>query len=424
MNFKKRFSTILLALMLVVNSLPVINVSATTIAGPIEVVNSASPSSKMIFANGRYYSVGTGPFINSSTDNVTWDTTCNGDLNDASDGTPASDLVYLSDIKYANGVFIATGGSAGAGIAMARSTDGVNWTSIKIAEVSVLSSIEYSTALNLWVVGGYDDVYNDPFFYTSSDNGITWTKRNPANSNYITSIIYTNSKFIAVQTNGFSMTVNLQTSVNGIAWTNVTTSIVDSFNSVNYVNGKFVALNFAKGMYESADGVNWTTKNLGLVGTYNLGKITYDNNQYVIVGSKTVSGVEKAIALVSSDFATWDEIIIENGPFSRITSVLYYNGKFRMTNINGKIYSTTFAPSVPLTTLTQDNPVIIPLNVESATSGGKNIGQAVAVYKALLTKVDGTTSNKALQRLTSLTAQIGSCDTYKPSLSVGSNSLH
>jgi len=160
------------------------------------------------------------------------------------------------------------------------------------------------------------------------------------------------------------------------------------------------------------------------VGTYNLGKITYDNNQYVIVGSKTVSGVEKAIALVSSDFATWDEIIIENGPFSRITSVLYYNGKFRMTNINGKIYSTTFAPSVPLTTLTQDNPVIIPLNVESATSGGKNIGQAVAVYKALLTKVDGTTSNKALQRLTSLTAQIGSCDTYKPSLSVGSNSLH
>jgi len=426
MNFKKRVSTILLALMLVVNSLPAINVSAATIAGPIEVVNSASPSSKIIFANGRYYSVGTGPYINSSTDNITWDTTCDGDINDATDGTPAYDLAYLSDIKYANGVFIATGGSNGLGIAMARSTDGVSWTSIKIPEVSWLTSIEYSSTLNRWVANGYDNnYYNDNFFYISNDNGITWTKGTSNNTSFVQHMVYANNKFVAVTSAPFASTATFQTSVNGINWTDSPTTITNSFINVNYINGKFVALGLNnQAVYESVDGITWTIKNLGLVGTYRFLKTISANGQYLIVGDKTISGVQKAMALVSSDFTNWEEVLLDNGPNSAITSVIFNNGKFRMGNINGKVYSTTFIASVPIVTLTQDNPAIIPLNVESATSGSKNIGQAVFVYKALLAKVDGTTSNKSLQRLISLVTQIGSYDTYKPSLSSGSNSLH
>jgi len=415
MNFKKRFSTILLASLFIINLLQTINVFATTSTGPIETVNPTTQMIyKTIFANGKYYIVGGDQsdgkkaFISSSADFITWQ-----DVNviaNASDGTSSLDLDTLFDIKYANGVFIAVGAASSIGANMARSTDGINWTAIRNPSPNYFNSVEYSSVASIWIAGGLNGQV-----FTSADNGVTWATRTTANSEDIGSVIYANGKFLAVGWAG-----SAQSSVNGIAWTNIVSPMNEYLRSVSFLNGKYIAVGWLGGVYESSNGTVWAPKSLGLTGTYDFYQTIYADNKYVVIGCKIEGAIEKSVAITSSDFTSWSEIIIDNGPISFLTSVIYNDNKFRMTNMAGRVHSTTISINGDI--LPNGQPRCY-FNVEASTTSNKNIGQGLDVYKALLTKVDSSAGNKSLLRIIALLTQIGTYDTYKPYLLSGSNKL-
>jgi len=432
MDFKRKISILSLVSMLIINSLQTIKVSATTIVGPIETIRPSTTNdiNKIIFANGRYYIVGGGgnekSYISSSLDFVTWEDVAN--IADVSDENSSSDLDSLKDIKYANGVFIAVGSSkhpnsngnknTDGGVSMARSTDGINWTGIRDPRLGWLNSVEYSTALNLWVATGWDADLNG-FIFTSSDNGVSWTKRTSATNKQIFSVIYAIDRFVAVGLDG-----SIQVSGDGISWVLVNTTITETLVSINSPNGKLVALGLLGGVYESSDGWNWFEKDLGLVKDYKFSQIIYENNQYIIVGGG-INGKKEAVAIVSSNFYDWEKVTIDEGSDDLLTSVIYNDDKFRMTSRKMKVHSTTFTTEVPPSSpfLFSSNEAITPLEIQSATSGNKNIGQAFSVYKTILNEVDSTKGNKSLNRIIEFLSYIGDYNTYKPLLSSWGNKL-
>jgi len=419
--------------MLTISPLPTIKVSATTIAGPFV---SSSPTTevinKMIFANGKYYIVGGDEndgkkaVIYSSLDAITWQAIS---IANCSDGTLSSDLDSIRDIQYANGVFVAVGKSASTlGVTMAVSTDGVTWKAIREAN-SNLYSVTFSGYYGLWATSGYNTSLGG-VIYASFDNGVSWYNTGAGGGN---GIVFaddeSNPDPLFWTVGGMRDHPTEQRMTSDINYANAGEldgwyyfeNDVEDLTSIDYINGWLMAVSDSN-LYLKGDDYFYYRVLTGVTGTVgHFSKITYVNGQYVIPAGKWDGSKWNAIAIVSSDLENWQAVTIDTRGGS-LTSVVYNAGEYKMTDSIGNVYSTSFIPSVP-PTIKQDNPVVIPISVESATNGNKNIGQALSTYKALLTKVDNTNSNKPLSRLNALLLQIGSFSTYKPSLLAGTNQL-
>ncbi len=242
------------------------------------------------------------------------------------------DYLKPSNIVYGNGVFIITGeSSTSTDTWFYRSTDGVNWTPIKIntGETFGISSNSVKFINNRFVAllgiywyktidGKKIRTKTEDWFYEST-NGISWTKHQLIvessenlnqmdidfyNGTYVrvgetgsiftstdldnwirrvsettvklVGITYGKGQFVITGDNG-----TILTSTNGINWTKQETGTDAYLIRSRYANGTYIACGYNGTILQSIDGVSWTDIDNGTAGLrYGL---AYNNEKNVMV---------------------------------------------------------------------------------------------------------------------------------------------
>jgi hypothetical protein len=217
-------------------------------------------------------------------------------------------------VTYGNGKFVtvATGNADSA-----YSTDGIQWTKIKIL-VGSLDDVTYGN-------GKFVAVGNSKAAY--STDGINWNPATIPSTNIWAHVTYGNGKFVAV---GYSGTQNglpggeAIYSTDGINWNLAIIPNSGKWHAVTYGNGKFVTV--AGGNYiedkaaYSTDGINWNMVTIPSGGWYDA---TYGNGKFVAVGYN--NDINKQAAY-STDGINWNPAKMPNSASWKC--VTYANGKF------------------------------------------------------------------------------------------------
>lgn len=165
-----------------------------------------------------------------STDGTSW----------TSSNALANTGVSWSAMKYANGVFLATGSN----VKIGRSTDGINWSVITHSRLRQGGG--YGNGM--WIQASASQNNGRAYYYTSTDNGVNWTERTGP---------------YQLDRNGFEAP--------------------GGFNDFMYGGGKWVAWTSQYSSAYSTDGINWTTFMLP-AGNYYKGAYSERLGLFVLVG--------------------------------------------------------------------------------------------------------------------------------------------
>lgn len=212
--------------------------------------------------------------------------------------TPLDKALY--GIDYGEDTFIAVGIATGTEPYAVRSHDGIHWEKISTGLGNYdLNDVCYSPKHKMWVAVGMG-VTSNGYIITSTDNGETWTTRQPAGVYTWEKVKFLNGIFIAVGSSGWTCT-----STDGITWTAIQSNVVTQVVwDVIYDGSQYVlcGTNDVTDMYlaTSTDAVNWTEVANNIVGTgYAL---LWDNvNQQYLVGTSSQ-------LLKSTNLTTWTVI--------------------------------------------------------------------------------------------------------------------
>ena len=194
------------------------------------------------FGNGVYVLLSSqgGTNMITSTDGINW--TARTAL--------ANTGVSWSYMVFANGKFLATGDNS---LKTATSTDGINWSIVTYPRIRAGGN--YGNGM--WIQAGPSQNNGRAYYYTSTDNAVTWTERTGP---------------YQLDRSGFESP--------------------GGFNNYIYGNGKWVAWVSPYQSAYSTDGINWTTFMLP-VGNYMYGLYSSRLGLFIIVGAAgttTISG--------------------------------------------------------------------------------------------------------------------------------------
>jgi hypothetical protein len=219
---------------------------------------------------------------------------------------------HLNKAAFGSGRFV----SVGSGGAIFTSPEGTSWTQRVSGTSKDLAAITY--AKDIFVAAGAEGT-----LLTSAD-GIDWTARSSGTTSDLLTVAYGNGVFIAAGTG-----VILR-SADGSTWT--ITALNDKFNDTYILSGaawdgqKFVVVgNYLRSLggvlFTSADGTDWSSRNLDAAGVVFTSGIAYGDGFSVIVG---LTGMA-----VSRDLITWvvPSFDISPAPVSG-TDITYANGTF------------------------------------------------------------------------------------------------
>ena len=270
--------------------------------------------------------------------------------------SPLPSTNWLYAIIYANGQFVAVGGTSpatwqGAGVIL-RSTDGTSWTQATIpggtgtlrsvtsgqgtyvaAGRTIINSLDgkswgpslsggsgYSAVAhgnNLFVAASY------PYIYISTNNANTWTRYPLAGFEFSLSLIaFGNDEFVAV--GGHGGVGGISTSTNGTMWSGKLSDYL--VRSICYGGGIYVAVGGKGTMKVSPETTTWTTGNSGT--TNNLLGVGFGGGVFVAVGSR-------GTILTSTDATTWAPRA--SSVTNDLTAVAFGNGHFVAVGANGTI---------------------------------------------------------------------------------------
>ncbi|NCN11121.1 MAG: hypothetical protein GW938_14880 [Leptospira sp.] len=257
---------------------------------------------KMRFLNNKFYGVGSGGQVYSSTDGETW--------NKKSLGTNQQ----LFDIGFINNKFTIIGNTV-----HFNSDDGENWTDISSTFSQTNELIGIGNFASTLVVFGKG-------FTSLSTNGSTFSLGGSVGNNVFYSDSASNSTRIVLVGNnsttftgtviiGTFVAANLSFSSGGV------TGLASSSNlsAIAYNGIRFVTVSLAGKVYYSNDGSVWLLGNSGLPTTIGLNGITYGQNKFIAVG-------KFGTILSSNDGITWSAI--SSGTSVDLKSIAFGNGKF------------------------------------------------------------------------------------------------
>lgn len=180
------------------------------------------------------YGARTPQIIFTSSDGIAWE----------QHDSPVEDA--LSDVIFANGIFMAVGGSQGIDATVITSSDGENWNAQNVTMNTQLYGVAYGNGV--FAAAGYSgDIM------VSGDNGATWSKRPSGSSNMIRGISFQNGIFITGDNYG-----NVMTSTNGTNWHLKSTDTGFIFYDLAYGNGVFVAVGGFETLV-STNAIDWQT---------------------------------------------------------------------------------------------------------------------------------------------------------------------
>lgn len=171
-----------------------------------------------------------------------------------------------SKVGYGNGVFMAVSGDYYNDNEVVISTDGINWTLLGDPPAIGKTWNRPVYGDNKWLLIRASDTFGDQSFYTSSNNGLTWTSHSyphyfPYN-NYIDPV-YGNGVFI-IASNANRFTDFVYYSSNGINWQTASVGTTGTWQDINYNLNGFTLLSSYYGMQEgilvtSTNGMNWSS---------------------------------------------------------------------------------------------------------------------------------------------------------------------
>lgn len=257
-----------------------------------------------------------------------------------------SDYIKPSNITYGNGVFVITGSSStSADTWFYRSTDGIDWTPIKINTgrsygvnsnsvkfinnrfVALLGIYWYRT-----IDGKEVRTKTENWFYESVD-GITWTKHEliieSSDDLSQMDIEYHNGTYVRVGGTG-----SIYTSTNLDNWTRRTSGTSLKLVGITYGKGQFVVTGDKGTILTSTDAVNWTKQESG-TDAY-LIRSRYANGMYIACGYN-------GVILQSIDGVMWRDI--DDGT-SGVRYGLAYNNEDNVMVITAYRYSS--AGTIPI----------------------------------------------------------------------------
>ena len=187
-------------------------------------------------------------------------------------GSTIAETFHFKQVVYGNGYFLAIGNfdsTAYGKVMVIDETDFSTYTLIDLPdtvnEQATWTNIVFIASVNRFVISGkYAAGANigEPVFYTSDNNGSTWTKSD-LSAITLTSTspsIYTsygNGKIVAVGGYGSGTTSMFISTDNGATFNE--TIVNNTFYKLQFLNGFFMAYHDATGSvgYISSDGVNW-----------------------------------------------------------------------------------------------------------------------------------------------------------------------
>lgn len=253
------------------------------------------------YGNGHFVHCNNDGVIYESTDAVTW-----------TSRSPAGGIaVDFHDVKYANSLFMAIGGSTQIGVQ--TSADGVTWTakSSPTGPGNTLS-LEYRASSTSWIAVGYDNTTGLYKAYTSTNDGVSWTVRTYAtvSGGIMFGLVYdaSHDKLLTIGPNisgGDSLHAQISGD-GGVNWTKtyITDSGLASNISWNAIQsddaGHWVACGSNGVLIYSTDfGATWTQAATGTFQVlYSLGYNAAMTPEWVCVG-------QNGATLTSSDGITW-----------------------------------------------------------------------------------------------------------------------
>ncbi|WP_221414169.1 immunoglobulin-like domain-containing protein [Paenibacillus sp. 598K] len=271
----KRWLAIVMALLIMVGSLPQMAVAASpldswTVRGPLPTGENLID---VAYGNGTYVAVGNNGVVMTSVDGASWTNQTSGITSN------------LKDVSYINDQFVAVG----QGGKIILSDDGASWTSATNNDTSELTSVAYGNGMYV-AVGGFGKVL-------TSGDGASWTL-NPNSPVIGNSVLYAitfgNGVFVIAGNNGSDGTI--YTSSDGTSWTSQSSNVYVSLLDAVYGLDKYVVVGTEGKIVTSEDGVTWTQRTSGT--QENLLSVTYGNGKYVATAN---SGVIKS----STDGVTW-----------------------------------------------------------------------------------------------------------------------
>jgi hypothetical protein len=268
---------------------------------------------QILFTNDRFFALGTGNYIASSTDGISWDSIFVGPITTRKksitygpsgyvlaeeDTNGDSTFIWSSEkgnawvkrysihgysfkVAYGNGQYVIAGfaGSTSGNAWTLTSSDATTWARHN-PDSTIFCFTDITYANQKFVAVGATMVPGWAGFTMTSSDGSTWTNKTPEAERLpyeLWSVAFGNNRFVALGQNGGSFI-----SSDGISWSRGDTSLTDDFMSITYGKGYFVGIGQGR-IFQSTDGVHWTTTDT--VSTCNAQyQIAYGNDRFVMSG--------------------------------------------------------------------------------------------------------------------------------------------
>jgi hypothetical protein len=281
----------------------------------------------VVFVNGIFFTFQSGSFgggsagVSTSTDGINWT------LRTMSHG--------ITNVTYAAGLYIAVGGNSSSLCYIDSSTDGFTWTNrvnVTLGASTGLSDVIYANSIFV-AIGSSGAIY-------SSTNGTTWTSRTSAlGTADLLKIEYLNGYFIVCASAG------IMYSTNGTTWTAQTmvSQNVSSYtwNFSAYVNSRWVSLaKNSQNAFGISTAIGTTTFTNSQGPTYSSDKVANSGSRLVVScsGATTHDSIQTSI-----DGQVWSGVIKPTafGASDIAINMTYAAGNFVMLKDTRIWYSTT-----------------------------------------------------------------------------------
>jgi photosystem II stability/assembly factor-like uncharacterized protein len=183
---------------------------------------------------------------------------------------------------YGNGTFLAFNPSWWT---FAISFDGMTWN---VNPIGVISDGFFGN--NIFIIGGNSGIFK------SKDYGVSWTKTDPGT--WLYDIAFGNNTFVGTISGGVIKSID-----NGTTWTYNSNLVSGSLNGIIYGNSKFVAVGSEGKIFTLSNGdMTWVERTSGT--THDLNHISYGNGTFVVVGDNDYP--PSSVILISDDSGvTW-----------------------------------------------------------------------------------------------------------------------
>jgi hypothetical protein len=325
--------------------------------------------------NGTVYcAVGDNGVASTSPDGVTW----------TQQTTPDPTAYYFWwSVTYGNGLFVASGISD----SIMTSPDGINWTVRNPAtplvplanQTSNLTDITYANGLFVAVGEAYLAPGQTIAHIITSPDGVTWTTHDPGlpqtiqGYNWI-AVAYGNGKFVVALTEFLSGECLVLTSPDGQTWTRQPSPLFDpgeTFLDIVYGKGQFVAV--GDRIWTSPDGINWTLR-LDYSTTFFNG-VAYGDGRFIAVGFQ--GGI-----YASTNGTNWSPQVgatprLQNAVTASLSGIQFVSAGDSVIEYANFTANTT-------------------INISDVTVAEGNSGTVNAVFTVTLTNTDGSAAGAAV----------------------------